>query len=162
MRYAKIRRMDISNGEGISTSLFVQGCFFRCPFCFNKDTWNFDEGKEWTNDIENKFIELCKAEFINHVSILGGEPLQQDDDLLKLLIRVKQEVGKPIWLWTGYEFDKIPNDKREILNYIDILTDGKFIDELKDSKLYFKGSSNQRTINVRESLKQNKIILWKE
>lgn len=144
IKYAKIRKMDISNGNGIGVSLFVQGCNFHCKGCFNKDTWDFNGGKEWNDGIENTFIELCKNPHINHVSILGGEPLQQDDDLLKLLKRIKSEVNKPILLWTGYKFDDIPYQKREIFKYVDQITDGQFIEDLKDYRLEFKGSSNQK------------------
>lgn len=136
--------MDISNGAGIGVSLFVQGCKFHCKGCFNKKTWNFNGGKEWNIDIENKFIELCKIEYIDHISILGGEPLQQDNDLVELLKRIKKEVDKPILLWTGYKFENIPEDKKEVLNYVDEVTDGQFIEKLKDYKLKFKGSSNQK------------------
>lgn len=135
--------MDISNGDGIRVSLFVQGCKFCCKGCFNKETWDFNGGKEWSKEIEDNFIELCKRPHISSVSILGGEPLQQDDALLSLLKRIKSEVNKPISLWTGYKFDEIPKDKQEYLEYIEMITDGKFIEELKDFKLIFKGSSNQ-------------------
>lgn len=144
IRYALIRDMDISNGEGISVSLFVQGCNFHCPGCFNKETWDFASGKEWNAAIENSFIELGKRDYITHISVLGGEPLQQDDDLLNLLKRIKREVGKPVFLWTGYEFENIPKEKLVLLNYTDKITDGKFIEELKDLNLKFKGSSNQK------------------
>lgn len=144
IRYTQIREMDISNGEGIRVSLFVQGCKFCCKGCFNKDTWDFNGGKEWTEEIEEEFIDLCKKPFIESVSILGGEPLQQDDELLRLLKRIKKEVKKPISLWTGYKFDEIPKDKQGYLEYIDVVTDGQFIEELKDFRLKFKGSSNQK------------------
>ncbi|MBU5331703.1 anaerobic ribonucleoside-triphosphate reductase activating protein [Anaerocolumna aminovalerica] len=143
MRYAKIRYMDISNGHGIRVSLFVQGCNFKCKGCFNQDSWDFNGGKVWTKEIEDNFIELCKKSYIDAISILGGEPLQQDEDLLKLVIRLKKEVKKPISLWTGYNFENIPNSKKVILNFIDEITDGQFIEELKDFNLKFKGSSNQ-------------------
>jgi anaerobic ribonucleoside-triphosphate reductase activating protein len=144
IRYALIRDMDVSNGEGISVSLFVQGCLLHCKGCFNKRTWDFSKGNEWNKEIEDKFIEFCQKSYITHVSILGGEPLQQDDSLLLLLQRIKKEVRKPIFLWTGYEFENIPHDKIDILNFVDRITDGKFIEELKDFNLKFKGSSNQR------------------
>ncbi len=144
MRYAKIKKMDIANGKGIRVSLFVQGCKFRCKGCFNKETWDFDGGKEWNKEIEDIFIELCMQAHIQAVSILGGEPLQQDDDLLHLLKRIKREVKKPISLWTGYKFEEIPADKKEWLNYIDEITDGQFVEELKNLKLDFRGSSNQK------------------
>jgi anaerobic ribonucleoside-triphosphate reductase activating protein len=135
--------MDISNGDGIRVSLFVQGCKFCCKGCFNVDTWDFNGGKEWTKEIEDMFINLCNIDHIAAVSILGGEPLQQDDDLLKLLKRIKSEVNKPISLWTGYKFNEIPKDKHVYLKYIDVITDGQFVEELKDLSLKFKGSSNQ-------------------
>lgn len=144
MRYAKIKKMDIANGKGIRVSLFVQGCKFHCKGCFNKETWDFDGGKEWNKEIEDIFIELCMQAHIQAVSILGGEPLQQDDDLLHLLKRIKREVKKPISLWTGYKFEEIPVEKKEWLNYIDEITDGQFVEELKNLKLDFRGSSNQK------------------
>lgn len=144
MRYAKIRSMDISNGEGIRVSLFVQGCNFRCKGCFNQDTWNFDDGKEWNKEIEDKFIELCKQPHIQGVSILGGEPLQQDNDMLHLLQRIKREVNKKISVWTGYKIEDIPEDKKVLLEYIDEIIDGQFIESQKDPKLDFRGSSNQK------------------
>lgn len=145
MRYATIKKNDIANGVGVRTSLFVQGCKFCCKGCFNKDTWDFNGGKEWTKNIEDEFIDLCKRPYIKAVSILGGEPLQQDDDLVNLLKRIKEEVNKPISLWTGYKFNNIPEDKKIILNYVDEITDGQFIEELKDYTLKFRGSSNQKT-----------------
>lgn len=138
--------MDISNGEGIRVSLFVQGCNFHCRGCFNKDTWDFRGGKEWTKEIEDKFIKLCLSPHITGVSILGGEPLQQDNDLLYLLQRLKNEVNKPISLWTGYTLETIPQDKHAILKYIDELIDGQYIDNLRDVRLQFRGSSNQRIL----------------
>lgn len=154
MRYASIRKMDISNGNGIRVSLFVQGCKFHCRGCFNSSTWDFNEGKEWNKEIEDEFLELCKLEHIVGVSILGGEPFQQDESLYKLLVRINNEVNKPISLWTGYTFETIPQDMIKCLDYIDELTDGQFIEELKDFKLYFKGSSNQRT------WRKNKNGVW--
>ena len=146
VRYAKIKKMDIANGPGIRVSLFVQGCNFHCKGCFNKETWAFDGGKEWTKEIEDEFIKLCKMPHIDAISILGGEPLQQDDDLLHLLQRLKNEVKKKISVWTGYTIENIPEEKKELLEYIDELTDGQFMDDLHDPKLKFKGSSNQRLL----------------
>lgn len=164
MNYADIRKFDTTNGTGISTTLFVSGCNFFCYNCFNKEAQNFNYGKEFTKDIEDKFIEYCKNEHVNHISILGGEPFQQDlDVILSLVKRIKKEVNKPVCIWTGFEWENLiqDNKKIEILKYIDVLTDGKFVQKLKNLNLKFKGSSNQRTINVKKSLKENKVILWK-
>ncbi len=144
MRYARIKKMDIANGKGIRVSLFVQGCNFHCKGCFNKETWSFNGGKEWDKEIEDEFIQLCQKPHIRAVSILGGEPLQQDDDLLHLLQRIKKEVKKPVSLWTGYKFEEIPEDKKSWLEYIDEITDGQFVEDLKDLNLDFRGSSNQK------------------
>ena len=144
MRYARIKKMDIANGKGIRVSLFVQGCNFHCKGCFNKETWSFSGGKEWNKEIEDEFIQLCQKPHIQAVSILGGEPLQQDDDLLHLLQRIKKEVKKPVSLWTGYKFEEIPEEKKSWLEYIDEITDGQFIESLKEPNLDFRGSSNQK------------------
>ena len=109
--------MDIANGKGIRVSLFVQGCNFHCKGCFNKETWSFKGGKEWNKEIEDKFIDLCQKPHIQGGSILGGEPLQQDYDLLHLLQRIKTEVNKPVSLWTGYKFEEFPEDKKCLLEY---------------------------------------------
>jgi anaerobic ribonucleoside-triphosphate reductase activating protein len=149
MRYAQIRDMDIVNGKGIGATLFVQGCSHHCKGCFNSSTWDFNSGKEWTKEIEDKFIEICKRDYIDHVSILGGEPLQQPiEELITLLNRVKTEVRKPIWLWTGYTFLYIENSPRnpkfsDVLEYVDYVIDGEFKEELKDLNLLYRGSSNQ-------------------
>lgn len=139
--------MDISNGEGVGVSLFVQGCDRHCKNCFNAETWDFDGGKEWGKIIEDEFIELCKQDFVTHVSILGGEPLQQDGELYSLLNRIKQEVKKPIWLWTGYRYSELHSlypDKFEVVKLCDVLVDGEFIQELADINLKWRGSSNQK------------------
>ncbi len=149
MRYAQIRDMDIVNGKGIGTSIFFQGCTHHCKGCFNSSTWDFNGGKEWTKEVEDEFIEICKREYIDHISILGGEPLQQPiDELITLLNRVKTEVGKPIWLWSGYTFIYIENSHShpkfsDVLDYVDYVIDGEFKEELKDLNLPYRGSSNQ-------------------
>ena len=144
MRYASIRKMDTSNGNGVHTSIFVQGCYHRCKGCWNESTWDFNGGKELTEELLNKFIECSNADYITGISVLGGEPfMQEPSEILELLKTLKNRVGKPIWLWTGYEFDSIPNEYKECLDYIDVLIDGKYIEELRDLNLKFMGSSNQ-------------------
>lgn len=157
MRYAQIRSMDISNGVGIACSLFVQGCSHHCKNCFNPETWDFNAGKEWTKEIEDKFIELCQNEHIDCVSILGGEPFDQDEHIYWFLKRLKHEVNKPLYLWTGYKIEylltrDVPRDCLKE-NLIDYLIDGEYVDELRDLNLELRGSSNQRIINVKEWLK---------
>ena len=146
MRYAQIRDMDIVNGQGIAVSLFVQGCSHHCPYCFNQSTWDFKGGKEWTQEAEDNFIELCKKDYITCVSLLGGDPFDQDIRIiLKLVKRVKIETNKPIYVWTGYTFEEIFHSMSVIvLPYIDYIIDGRFEQDKRDLNLKLRGSSNQR------------------
>lgn len=159
MRYASIRDIDVVNGIGIACSLFVQGCLHHCYNCFNQETWDFKKGKEWTQKTENEFIELCKRPFIDCVSILGGEPFQQGEDFYELLKKLKHDVNKPIFVWTGYKFEEIMESypMQKCLIYIDYLIDGKYIDSLKDYKLSLRGSSNQRIIDIKNTLNNKNI-----
>ena len=153
LRYAKIKDMDIANAPGICVSLFVQGCSHHCKGCFNPDTWDFNGGEIFSRRVEYQFLELCKKEYIKNICILGGEPMDQPEDLLKLLKKVKETVpNKEIWLWTGYIYEDIVNSeneaRKEILNVIDVLVDGPFIEELADKGLRYYGSTNQRVLNL--------------
>ena len=178
MNYAQMRSMDISNGEGIGVSLFVQGCDFHCKNCFNSETWNFSKGQEWNDKIKNQFLELIEKPFIQRVSILGGEPLHPKNvqNVLKIVdeIRVSYPT-KNIWLYTGYTWEeimtpiisdinskqlKILQMRKELVSKCNVLIDGRYIDELRDVSLHWRGSSNQRVINVQETLKQKQIVLW--
>lgn len=161
MKYAQIRQYDIANGVGIRTTLFVSGCSFNCKNCFNKEYQNFNYGKVWNAVIEDYFINLANEDVIDGVSILGGEPLMQDDSLFDLLVRLKTDVKKPIWLWTGYSFNEIPENKIRWLSYIDVLIDGRFIEEKHHHSLRFRGSSNQRLIDIKKTLKNGNIELLK-
>lgn len=159
MRYAKIRKMDITNGPGIGVSIFFQGCRFHCQGCFNKETWDFSGGSLLTADIINSFISIANNEHIKRISILGGEPLAQPcDEFLDFIKRLKRETNKPIYLWTGYEFNEIPEQYRKILYYIDFIITGRFIEELKDYNPMY-GSSNQKVIDVKHTLENRKIVL---
>lgn len=167
IRYAQIRSMDISNGEGIGVSLFVQGCHFHCKNCFNSEAWDFCGGKEWTNETLHKFIKLSNRPFIGRISILGGEPLAQENvkEVLNIIEEIKNSLSdKKIWLYTGYTWEEIfSNDTinqlhQEVLNNIDVLVDGRYIDELKDFALKFRGSANQRLIDVQKSLKTGTVM----
>lgn len=184
MRFASMRNLDISNGEGVGVSLFVQGCDRHCFNCFNPDTWDFNGGKEWTEEAKNKFIKLIDRPYINRISVLGGEPLakQNLDEVLSLIKEIRISFPeKTIWLYTGFcwndimcsfaglQADCVVLDKkdieawekrRKIISNIDVLVDGEYIDEQKDLSLKFRGSKNQRVIDVKQSLAQNKIVLY--
>ena len=178
MNYAQIRSMDISNGEGIGVSLFVQGCDFHCKNCFNSETWEFSKGQEWNDKTKNQFLKLIEKPFIQRVSILGGEPLHPKNvqNVLKIVdeIRVSYPT-KNIWLYTGYTWEQIMHPvitdinseqlkmlqmRKELVSKCDVLIDGRYVDELRDVSLHWRGSSNQRVINVQETLKQDQIVLW--
>ena len=164
MKYAKIRKMDISNGEGVRVSLFVQGCSFHCKNCFNQETWDFNGGKEFTTTEIQKIIELADKDYIAGLSILGGEPLHNNnvDEVFHIVATFKEKFpNKDIWLWTGFKFeDAIKDSKRKfILRNIDVLIDGQFEEDKKDLTLKWRGSSNQRVIDCKKSLAENKIIL---
>lgn len=163
MRFAQIRETDIANGEGIRVSLYVQGCHRHCPNCFNPETWDFNGGEKFDGNIEKVLIELINQPHIVGLTILGGEPLEAENrkDVSELLKKVKQCCqNKTIWLYTSFLYEEIEKFDEEILTYIDILVDGPFIDELKDRKLRFRGSSNQRIIDVQMTLKKQEIVLY--
>lgn len=164
MKYAKIRKMDISNGEGVRVSLFVQGCSFHCKNCFNQETWDFNGGKEFTIAEIQKIIELANKDYIAGLSVLGGEPLHNNnvDEVFHIVATFKEKFpNKDIWLWTGFKFeDAIKDSKRKfILRNIDVLVDGQFEEDKKDLTLKWRGSSNQRVIDCKKSLAENQIIL---
>lgn len=169
MNYAEIKYNDVANGPGVRTSLFVSGCTHRCKGCFNEIAWDFNYGKPFTQDTINEILESLKPPYIAGLTLLGGEPFEHSNQqgLLPLLRAVKKKFpDKNIWCFSGYLFDKDICERMckeyeetsEMLSYIDVLVDGKFVEELKDLMLKFKGSSNQRTILVQESLKTGSIV----
>ena len=163
MRYNKIRKMDISNGPGVRVSIFMQGCVFNCKNCFNPETHDFNGGKEFTDETIEKVLELCEKDFIVGLSILGGEPLHPKnvDASTRLAKRFKEKYpNKSLWVWSGFLYENLIN--LEIINYIDVLVDGVYKDELHNPTLSWRGSENQRVIDVKKSLKENKIILIEE
>lgn len=164
MKYAKIRKYDISNAPGICTTLFVSGCTHNCEGCFNKEQQDFNYGNEFTKEIEDEFIEYVKSKQVKGVNILGGEPMQQlmDNTLLNLLRRIKKEINKPIWLWSGYTYEEIISNSRrlELLEEVDVLIDGKFEISKRDLMLKYRGSSNQRIIDVKKSLEAKEVVLY--
>ena len=160
MRYNLIRKMDISNGPGVRVSIFMQGCSFHCKNCFNAETWDFNGGKEFTDDTINQVLTLCEEDYIKGLSILGGEPLHPKniEGTTKLAKAFKEKFPhKNLWVWTGNLFEDVKDN--EVFKYIDVLVDGRFVDELKDPRLKWKGSSNQRVIDVKKSLKEQKIVI---
>ena len=171
MHYGEIKKCDIANGEGVRVSLFVSGCTHHCPGCFNQDTWDFSYGQEYTEETEQEILDALSPGYINGLSLLGGEPFepQNQEVLVKLLRKVRERhPEKNVWCYSGYLFDReLLSESRarcgytdEMLSMIDILVDGRFVEKLKDIRLGFRGSSNQRLIDVKKSLETGDIVLW--
>lgn len=162
MKYNKIRKMDVSNGPGIRVSIFMQGCTFKCKGCFNPETHDFNGGKEFTEETIERVLELCSKEYIVGLSILGGEPLHPKniEGTTKLAAAFKNRYPyKTLWIWSGFLFDRDLRDK-EILKYIDVLVDGQYNCDLYSPILKWKGSSNQRVIDVKRTLKKGDIVIY--
>lgn len=158
MRYNLIRKMDIANGPGVRVSIFMQGCSFHCKNCFNPETWDFEGGQEFTEDTINKVLELSDKKEVKGLSILGGEPMHPTniEGTTKLAKTFKEKYPeKNIWAWSGFKYEDIKDN--DVFNYIDVLVDGQYKDELHDPTLKWRGSSNQRVIDIKESKKQNKV-----
>lgn len=175
MNYAKIKKCDVANGPGVRVSLFVSGCNHHCKNCFNSEAWDFNYGNQFSEEQANEIIEDLKPSYITGLSLLGGEPFEKvnQEGLVPLVKKVKETYpDKKIWCYTGFTFDKqilgqmIGEEHREttkeMLENIDYIVDGKFVEELKDPTLRFKGSKNQRIIDVKKSLAQNEVVLWEE
>ena len=174
MNYGNIKNLDIANGEGIRVSLFVSGCTHHCKNCFNPETWDFNYGKPFTNETEDEILKMLEPAFVHGITLLGGEPFDPHNQpaLLKLVKKIKAKFGntKSIWSFTGYILEKDLFEggrahceaTNELLSLLDILVDGPFIESLKNLSLKFRGSSNQRVIDMKETLKQNKTILYLE
>lgn len=171
MNYAAIKKCDIANGTGVRTSLFVSGCRHHCKGCFQPETWDFDFGNEFTSEIEDDIIESLEPDYIEGLTLLGGEPFEPENQrvLVKFLKRVREIYpDKSIWCYSGYLLDEeLLKDSRarcevtdEMLSYIDVLVDGEFVLEKKNIMLKFRGSENQRIINVKKSLETGEIVLW--
>lgn len=171
MNYATIKKLDVANGRGLRVSLFVSGCTHHCKGCFNPETWNFEYGEPFTEEVEKELLEALKPDYIQGLSLLGGEPFEPVNQkaLLPFVRKVKAMYpNKNIWCYTGYDFEQdILTEKlgdweitSELLSYIDILIDGEFKLELKNPNLRFRGSANQRVIKVQESLATDTVVLW--
>ena len=171
MHFASIKNCDIANGVGVRISLFVSGCTHHCHNCFNQEAWDFNYGQEFTKTQEDQIIDLLKPDYIAGLSLLGGEPMEDlnQKGLLPFVKRVKEIYpNKTIWCYSGYTYEylleksKTQEYTKELLSLIDVLVDGKYVEELHDLSLRFRGSSNQRIIDVPKTLQQNKIVLWQE
>ena len=168
MHYATIKNCDIANGPGVRVSLFVSGCTHRCPGCFNEVAWDFDYGQPFTEETIASIIEMLRPSYIKGLTLLGGEPFEPRNqaDVVKLLRRIREELPeKSIWAFSGYLFEKDMlsgriGDLSEYLSYLDVLVDGPFVQEKKNLSLRFRGSENQRIIDVKASLAAGETILW--
>lgn len=173
MNYATIKKVDVANGPGIRVSLFVSGCMHHCKGCFNPETWNYCYGSPFTKETEDEILMALKPDYIKGLSLLGGEPLDPANQLsvLSLVLRFKSMYPeKTLWCYTGYTFEsdiltgKLGNQEALalLLKNIDVLVDGEFVIELKNPNLRFRGSSNQRLIDVKASLERGETVLWSE
>lgn len=173
MNYAEIKYNDVANGPGVRTTLFVSGCTHKCKGCFNQIAWDFNYGLEFTEEVMDDIIKSLEPDYITGLTLLGGEPFEYSNQqgLLPLLRKVRQRFPqKSIWCFSGYLFDKqileemCPKwpETKEMLGYIDILVDGRFEEELKNLMLQFRGSENQRIIDVQESLRCGEVVIWSE
>ena len=160
MHYNRIRKMDISNGPGVRVSIFFQGCPYNRKNCFNPDTWDFNEGKDFNDDVIEHVLDLSNKDHITGLSILGGEPMHPKNikGTLELVKRFKEKFqNKNIWCWTGFLYEQIKDE--EVLDYIDVLIDGQFINDEYSPNLKWRGSKNQRIIDIKKTKKNKKLIL---
>lgn len=173
MYYGAIKNCDIANGLGVRVSLFVSGCRNRCPGCFQPETWAFDYGQLFSKETEDHILELLRPDYINGLTLLGGDPFEPESQrvLLPFLRRVKEACpDKDIWAYTGYTWEQLISgthrvslpETKELLSQIDTLVDGPFILAQKNIRLRFRGSENQRIIDVKRSLGAGQVVLWKE
>ena len=163
MNYAKINTHDVANGPGVRVSLFVSGCEHRCPGCFNQEAWDFEYGQEFTVQQAQDIIEESRPDYIKGLSVLGGEPLHDFNlDWVQLLLDFwkKEHPDKTVWLYTGYRWEDVAD--YFVLRFVDVLVDGPFIEPEKDLSLRFRGSRNQRIIDVKKSLAAGEVVLWNE
>ena len=173
MNYAEIKNCDIANGPGVRVSLFVSGCTHHCPGCFNQVAWDFHYGQPFTQQTIDEILELIKPDYIRGLTLLGGEPFEPENqpDVVKLLRQLKEKYPqKSIWAFSGYLFDRDILSghlgdweiTKEYLSYLDVLVDGPFVEAKKNLGLRFRGSENQRIIDVPASLARNEIVLWQD
>lgn len=173
MNYATIKNCDIANGPGVRVSLFVSGCTHRCKGCFNEIAWDFNYGQPFTQETVDSILNMLKPDYVKGITLLGGEPFEPQNQpaLLDLLRQIKQTYpNKTVWAFSGYLFDKDilpcrlgdPQITKEFLSYVDVLVDGPFVEQMKDLTLRFRGSSNQRIIDVPASIARGEVVLWQD
>lgn len=163
MRYAEVVPFDVCNGKGCGTSLFVQGCSMRCNGCFNPESWDFDGGKEWNDNIKDRFFEVVSRHYIKRVSILGGEPLENQsiDKVYEIIVEIREKFpNKKIWLYTGKKLESLTDKEMDVVKLCDVVVDGAYAESLRDPCLAFRGSSNQRIISIKETLEQSQTVLY--
>lgn len=171
MYYADIKKWDVANGPGVRVSLFVSGCTHRCKGCFNEEAWDFHYGNPFTKETEDEILKELEKSYYHGFTLLGGEPFEHENQkvLAPFLKRVRETFPEiSIWCYSGYVFDKeilaemLPKweETKEMLQYIDVLVDGRFVEELKQVNLLFRGSANQRLIDVKNSMKEGRVVLW--
>lgn len=170
MNYGAIKKCDIANGVGVRTVLFVSGCTHHCKGCFQPETWSFDYGERYTKETEDEIIESLKPDYVDGITLLGGEPFEPENqrELVKLLRRIKKELPqKTVWSFSGYTYEELTGDSRavcevtnEMLSMLDVLVDGEFIEAKRNISLRFRGSENQRLIDMNKTRKEGKIVLW--
>ena len=162
MNYGQIRKYDVANGEGIRTSIFVTGCNHHCKGCFNEEYQDFDFGDKWTDKETREVIEDLKLPEVSGLTLIGGEPMEHPRELREIVEKIKSEVDKTIWIYSGFTYEKIleDEDKLALLKECDILVDGLFIEKELDLSLRFRGSRNQRVIDIQKSLANGKVTIW--
>lgn len=163
MNYCGLKKIDIADGPGVRVSLFVSGCRNHCPGCFQPETWDFDYGESFTKKTEDEILEVLRPSWIQGFSILGGDPMEPENAaaLVPFLSRLRKELPeKDVWLYTGYTYEDIAD--AEILDFVDVLVDGRFIESQRNPSLAFRGSSNQRIIDIPASRKEGRAVLWEE
>lgn len=170
MNYGAIKKCDIANGVGVRTVLFVSGCTHHCKGCFQPETWNFDYGERYTKETEDEIIESLRPDYVDGITLLGGEPFEPENqrELVKLLRRIKKELPqKTVWSFSGFTYEELTGDSRavcevtnEMLSMLDVLVDGEFVEAKRNISLRFRGSENQRLIDMNKTRKESKIVLW--
>lgn len=165
MNYHKIEKTSVANGTGIRVVLWVSGCTCRCPKCHNPETWDFNSGKPFDEAAKRELFEALDKSYIQGITFSGGHPLEKKNiaEVYELIMEIRNKLPeKDIWLYTGYKFENIEQSHRKVLEQCDVVVDGKYVDELRDITLKWRGSKNQRVIDIKKTLNENKIVLYED